>query len=145
LAQHQDTTATQQAAEERGKWAIGYDLDTRESAPKAYLTAPIWNWGKFYASEVQKILDGNWKQENYYGNMKDGLVDLAPLTENVAPGTQEAVEKARAAIIDGSLNVFAGPIKDQTGTVRIPEGSAMTFDEMMSVDWFVQGVEGSIQ
>lgn len=145
LAQHQDTTATQQAAEERGKWAIGYDLDTRESAPKAYLTAPIWNWGKFYASEVQKILDGKWKQENYYGNMKDGLVDLAPLTENVAPGTKEAVEKAKAAIIDGSLNVFAGPIKDQAGTVRVPEGSVMTFDEIMSVDWFVQGVEGSIQ
>lgn len=145
LAQHQDTTATQQAAEEKGVWAIGYDLDTRESAPKAYLTAPVWYWGKFYASEVQKIMDGNWKQENYYGDMKDGLVDLAPLTDNVAEGTQEAVDKARAAIIDGSLNVFAGPIKDQTGTVKIPEGSAMTFDEMMSVDWFVQGVEGKIQ
>ncbi|HOE57465.1 MAG TPA: BMP family ABC transporter substrate-binding protein, partial [Bacillota bacterium] len=145
LAQHQDTTATPQAAEEKGVWAIGYDLDTRESAPKAYLTAPIWNWGKFYAAEVQRILDGKWKQENYYGDMKDGLVDLAPLTGNVAEGTQAAVDKARAAIIDGSLNVFAGPIKDQTGAVRIPEGSAMTFDEMMSVDWFVKGVEGKIK
>ena len=77
--------------------------------------------------------------------MKDGLVDLAPLTGNVAEGTQAAVDKARAAIIDGSLNVFAGPIKDQTGAVRIPEGSAMTFDEMMSVDWFVKGVEGKIK
>jgi basic membrane protein A len=145
LAQHQDTTATQQAAEEKGVWAIGYDLDTRESAPKAYLTAPVWNWGKFYASEVQKIADGNWEQVNYYGDMKDGLVDLAPLTGNVAEGTQAAVDKAKAAIIDGSLNVFAGPIKDQTGAVKIPEGSAMTFDEMMSVNWFVQGVEGKIE
>ncbi len=145
LAQHQDTTATQQAAEEKGVWAIGYDLDTRASAPKAYLTAPIWNWGKFYASEVQKIVDGNWKQENYYGTMKDGLVDLAPLTGNIAEGTQVAVDKAKAAIIDGSLNVFAGPIKDQTGAVKVPEGSAMTFEEMMSVDWFVQGVEGKIK
>lgn len=145
LAQHQDTTATQQAAEEKGVWAIGYDLDTRESAPKAYLTAPIWNWGVFYATEVEKILAGNYKQENYYGDMKDGLVDLAPLTANVAEGTQEAVDKAKAAIVDGSLNVFAGPIKDQTGAVKIPEGSAMTFEEMMSVDWFVQGVEGKIK
>ncbi len=145
LAQHQDTTATQQAAEEKGVWAIGYDLDTRDSAPKAYLTAPVWHWGKYYAAEVQRILDGNWKQENYYGDMKDGMVDLAPLTENAAPGTQEAVDKAKAAIIDGSLNVFAGPIKDQTGAVRIPEGKAMTFEEMMSVDWFVQGVEGKIK
>ena len=145
LTQHQDTTATQQAAEEKGVWAIGYDLDTRDSAPNAYLTAPIWNWGKFYASEVKRIIDGNWKQENYYGNMKDGLVDLAPLTDNVAPGTQEAVDKAKAKIIDGSFYVFQGPIKDQTGAVRVPEGSKMTFDEIMSVDWFVQGVEGKIK
>ena len=145
LAQHQDTTATQQAAEERGVWAIGYDLDTRNSTPKAYLTAPVWNWGKFYAAEVQRILDGKWKQENYYGNMKDGLVDLAPLTDNVAPGTQEAVDKVKAQIIDGSFYVFQGPIKDQTGAVRVPEGKSMTFDEIMSVDWFVQGVEGKIK
>lgn len=145
LAQHQDTTATQQAAEEKGVWAIGYDLDTRDSAPKAYLTAPIWNWGKYYAAEVQRILDGNWKQENYYGNMKDGMVDLAPLTANVAEGTQEAVDAAKAKIIDGSFYVFQGPIKDQTGTVRVPEGKSMTFDEIMAVDWFVQGVEGKIK
>lgn len=145
LAQHQDTTATQQAAEEKGVWAIGYDLDTRDSAPKAYLTAPVWNWGKYYAAEVQRILDGNWKQENYYGNMKDGMIELAPLTDNVAPGTQEVVDKAKAAIIDGSLNIFAGPIKDQTGAVKVAEGSAMTFEELMSVDWFVQGVEGKIK
>ncbi|MHB1393611.1 MAG: BMP family ABC transporter substrate-binding protein [Clostridia bacterium] len=145
LAQHQDTTATQQAAEEKGVWAIGYDLDTRASAPKAYLTAPVWHWGKYYAAEVQRILDGNWKQANYYGDMKDGMIDLAPLTENAAEGSQAVVDKAKAAIIDGSLNVFAGPIKDQTGAVKVPEGSAMTFDEMMSVDWFVQGVEGKIK
>ena len=145
LAQHQDSTATQQAAEEKGVWAIGYDLDTRDSAPKAYLTAPLWNWGAYYALEVQKILDGNWKQENYYGDMKDGMISLAKLTDNAPEGAQAAVETAQAAIIDGSLNVFAGPIKDQTGAVKVPEGSAMTFEEMMSVDWFVQGVEGKIK
>ena len=145
LAQHQDSTATQQAAEEKGVWAIGYDLDTRDSAPKAYLTAPLWNWGKYYVAEVQRILDGNWKQENYYGDMKDGMISLAELTVNAPEGAQAAVDNAKAAIIDGSLNVFAGPIMDQTGAVKVPEGSAMTFEEMMSVDWFVQGVEGKIK
>ena len=145
LAQHQDTTATQQAAEEKGVWAIGYDLDTREAAPKAYLTAPLWHWGKYYAAEVQKVMDGTWKQENYYGDIKDGLIELAPLTENAPEGAQAAVEKAQAAIVDGSLNVFAGPIKDQTGAVKVAEGSALTFEEMMSMDWFVQGVIGKVK
>lgn len=145
LAQHQDTTATQQAAEEKGVFAIGYDLDTRDAAPKAYLTAPLWHWGKYYAAEVQKILDGSWKQENYYGDIKDGLIELAPLTANAPEGAQAAVDKAKASIVDGSLNVFAGPIKDQTGAVKVAEGSAMTFEEMMSFNWFVQGVEGKIK
>lgn len=145
LAQHQDTTATQQAAEEKGVWAIGYDLDTRDAAPNAYLTAPVWHWGKYYASEVQKIMDGSWKQENYYGNIKDGLLDLAPLTANAPEGSQAAVDKAKAAIIDGSLNVFAGPIKDQTGAEKVAAGSSLTFEQLMSMDWFVQGVDGKIK
>jgi basic membrane protein A and related proteins len=90
-------------------------------------------------------MDGNWKQENYYGDIKDGLIELAPLTANAPEGTQTAVDKAKAAIVDGSLNVFAGPIKDQTGAVKIAEGTAMTFEQMMSIDWFVQGVEGKIK
>ena len=48
-------------------------------------------------------------------------------------------------IVDGTFYVFQGPIKDQTGAVRVPEGKSMTFDEIMSVDWFVQGVEGKIK
>ena len=145
LAQHQDSTATQQAAEEKGVWAIGYDLDTRESAPKAYLTAPLWNWGKYYAAEVQKVIDGNWKQENYYGSIKDGMINLAPLTTNAPEGAQAAIDSAQAAIVGETLNVFAGPINDQTGAVKVPATSAMTFEEMMSFDWFVQGVEGKIK
>jgi basic membrane protein A len=145
LAQHQDSTATQQAAEEKGVFAIGYDLDTRAAAPKAFMTAPIWNWGKFYVLEVEKILAGNWKQENFYGDLKDGTVSLSSLTDVAPEGAQAAVDKVNAAIVDGSFNVFAGPLKDQTGAVKVAEGSAMTFEEMMSVDWFVQGVEGKIK
>lgn len=145
IAQHQDTTAPQIAAQEKNAFAIGYNADSSNAAPKAYLTAAVWNWGVYYVDQVQKILDGTWKAENYMGSMKDGLVDIAPLTDNVAAGTKEKVEAAKAKILDGSLKVFAGPIKDQTGAVKVPEGTVMTEKEESECKWFVEGVNGKIE
>ncbi len=144
IAQHQDTTGPQVAAEEKNAFAIGYNSDSSKAAPKAYITAPIWNWGVYYVDQVQKILDGTWKAENYWGGLKEGVVDLAPLTENAAPGTKEKVEDIKAKILDGSFNVFAGPIKDQTGAVKVAEGAVMSDEDQLSCKWFVQGVNGKI-
>ncbi len=48
------------------------------------------------------------------------------------------------ALIDaGTLVVFAGPIVDQDGTVRVAEGEVLSDEVMGSVDWFVKGVVGS--
>ncbi len=144
IAQHQDTTAPQQAAEERGKWAIGYNCDTSEIVPKAFLTAPVWNWAPYYANQVQKVIDGTWKSENYWGGMKDGIVDLAPLTKNAPEGAQAKVDEMKAKIISGEFDVFYGPIKDQSGNIKVPEGSSLTDEEMLSLDWFVEGVIGTL-
>ncbi len=144
IAQHQDTTGPQIAAEERGVFAIGYNTDSSEQVPDAFLTAPMWNWGPYYADQVKKVMDGEWVAESYYGNMKDGIVELAPLTDLVAEGTQEAVDEAKAAIMDGSLQVFGGPIKGQDGSVRVEEGAVLTLDELLSMEWFVEGVNGTI-
>lgn len=145
ITQHQDTTSAQIAAQEKGAFAIGYNSDSKDAAPKAYLTAPIWNWGVYYADQVQKILDGTWKAENYLGGMKEGVVDLAPLTDLVEPAIKEKVEAAKAKILDGSLDIFAGPVKDQTGAVKIAEGATMTDKEQSECKWFVEGVNGKIE
>lgn len=144
LAQHQDSTATQIAAQEKGALAIGYNCDSSKAAPKAYLTAPVWNWGAYYADQVQKILDGNWKAENYLGGMTEGVVDLAPMSALVDDEIKAKVEEAKKKILDGSLDVFAGPVKDQTGAVKIPEGKTMTVEEQQACKWFVEGVNGNI-
>lgn len=144
IAQHQDSTAAQIAAQEKGAFAIGYNSDSSKAAPKAYLTAPVWNWGVYYVDQVQKILDGTWKAENYLGGMKDGVVDLGPMTDLVDADTKAKVEEVKKKILDGSLNVLAGPIKDQTGAVKIPEGKVMTVEEQQSCKWFVEGVNGKI-
>jgi basic membrane protein A len=144
MAQHQDSTATQIAAQEKGAFAIGYNSPTSNAAPKAYLTAPLFNWATFYTSDVQSILDGSWTSRAYWEGFDKDMVGLDTLTANCAPGTQEAVDAAKAKIISGELNPFAGPIADQSGAEKVAAGAKMTDDEIWNMSWFVKGVIGSI-
>lgn len=145
IAQHQDTPGPMQAAEERGVWGISYNSDMTHFAPNAILTGPMWNWGPYYVRTVQAVMDGTWTSHQYWGPMSDGIVDLAPYNENVmTPEMIEAVEAAKAKVLAGELDIFAGPIKDQNGQVRVPEGTSMTDEEKLSFDWFVEGVIGTL-
>jgi basic membrane protein A len=145
IAQHQDTAGPQQAAEEKGAFSIGYNTDMKEMAPKAYMTAPIWNWGPYYVDQVKNVMNGTFESHAYWGGMSDDVIRLAPLTENAPEGAKEAVDSAKEKILDGSLVIFAGPIKDQTGAIKVEEGTNLSDGEMLSIDWFVNGVIGKIQ
>ena len=145
IAQHQDTPGPQQAAEERGVYGIGYDMDMTKAAPKAELTAAIWNWGPYYVNAIQQILDGKWKSGAYWGGMKDKVVDIAPYGPAVSEDTKKVTDAAKAKILDGSLQVFAGPIKDQSGAVKVPAGKTMSDEDLLKFDWFVEGVDGTIK
>ena len=147
IAQHQDTAAPQQAAEERGVYGVGYDADMSPLAPNAVLTSPIWNWGAYYIPTVQQVMDGTWESNQYWGGWQDGIVDLAPIADFVPEEIRTAAEEEIARFESGEetiYTVFTGPLADQSGEVRVAEGQAMTDEELLSMDWFVEGVEGDI-
>ena len=144
LAQHQDSPATQTAAKEHGVYVIGYDCDTPETAVGSYLTAAIWDWSAYYINQVKSVIEGSYKSENYWGSMSDGIVALAPFTDLVTAEMKSAVDDAEERIVGGTWDVFTGPIKDQNGVVKVPEGNTMTDEELMNFNWFVEGVVGSI-
>jgi basic membrane protein A len=144
IAQHQDTAGPQQAAQEKNAWSIGYHTDMKEMAPKSYMTAPVWNWGPYYVEQVQSVIDGNFAPNSYWGGLNDGVVSLAPLTENAPAEAQEIVTASETKIKDGTLNIFAGPLYDQDGTEKVAEGTTMTDKELSEFNWFVQGVKGQI-
>lgn len=41
--------------------------------------------------------------------------------------------------------VFTGPLYDQSGAEKVPAGTTLTDKELLSMDWFVKGVDGKIQ
>ncbi|ABZ85224.1 membrane protein, bmp family [Heliomicrobium modesticaldum Ice1] len=144
IAQHQDTPAPMQAAEEKGKFGVGYNTDMSSFAPKAVLTGPVWNWGPYYVKTVKAVMDKSWKPEQYWGPMSDNIVDLAPYGPMVSDDTKALIAKKKESIVKGEWDVFTGPIKDQSGQVKVQEGTKMTDKEMLEFNWFVQGVDGTI-
>ncbi len=141
IAQHQDTAQPQIAAQERGVWGCGYNSDMTAEAPKAHLTATVWNWGVYYTQAVQQVIDGTWTPTNYFDGMKEGLLGISPLSDNCAEGTQEAIDKATEGILDGTLKVFAGPIKDAAGTERVKSGDYLKDDYIAGqLNWYVDNV-----
>ena len=144
IAQHQDTTEPQKAAQERGAVSIGYDSDMAQFVGDTVLTSPVWNWGPYYINRVQAMLDGDWTTGQYWGGMKDGIVDLAPLSPQVPDDVKALVEEWKQSILSGEWDVFCGPIKGQEGKLAIPPGECMSDGDMLGMSWFVQGVVGEV-
>jgi len=142
IAQHQDTTEPQKAAQERGALSIGYDSDMAQFVGDTVLTSPVWNWGPKYVDIVRRIMAGTYKSESYYGHFKDGIFDLAPLSPRVPANVKALVEKRKQELIDGKFNIFCGPFKSADGVEVLPAGKCMTLEERLSMDFFIQGVRG---
>ena len=146
LATNQDSAAPQQVAEAAGKYSVGYNVDMSSSAPNAVLTSAIWNWGTYYIWAVQEIMAGNWSTNQYWGSWAEEVVDLAPIAafvpEDVATEADALAEEFRTGT-RGVTAIFTGPITRQDGSEGVAEGASMSDEEILTMDWFVQGVEGS--
>jgi len=143
LGQNVDSPAAGQYAEKEGIPWVGYDSDARKFAPKQWLTAAIYNWGPYYLRKTKAAMNGTWKTNFYYGNLKDKMVGLAPYGPKVTAKTKAAIAKKRAALIKGTFYEFAGPLYDQKGKLRIPKGKRMSVKDLYGMTWLVKGVVGS--
>lgn len=145
IAQHQDSPGPQEAAQERGAYSIGYNTDMSAFAPKAHLVAPVWNWGPFYQEIVEGVKNGSWKSKAYWYGLEHGIVDLSPMSDLVPQTVQKAVMAKKADITSSKMKVFTGPVTDQAGTARIPEGEVATDEALLGMNWFVKGVIGTTE
>ncbi len=143
IAQHCDTPNPQLEAEKAGKWGIGYNSDMSKDAQKATITSAVWDWSAYYKTAVEKVINGTWAGENYYGGMVEGMVGISPLNESVAAvGTKEAISEAEKTIMDGSFNVFDGVIETNDGKTVGEEGK--TLDDATitgGINWYFKTVE----
>ena len=144
VTHHTDSTAIVQAAEARGKFAIGYHSDMSKYGKKAHLTAARHIWGAYYTKVAKAVLSGSWKAGDTWGGIKDGMVDLAPFGPSVPEDVRKKVMARMAEIKAGSFHPFQGPVKDQSGKVMVPAGKVMSDKDMLGMQFYVEGVVGKL-
>ncbi len=144
IAQHQDTTEPQKAAKERGLVSIGYDSDMGKFVGDSVLVSPKWHWGSYFVKTIQNALNGTWKEHSYWGGLKDGVVMLSPFSDKVPQDVRDMVASEKKKIVDGSWDVFWGPVKNQQGKIVVADGAKMSDGDMLGMNFFVQGVVGTI-
>lgn len=133
-------------AEERGIYSIGFHSSAlQQFAPKGWLTGVAYTWGDLYTKLTKAVIDGTWKSEHIRGGMESGFLTLADYGPAVTPEVQTLIKEKEEAIIKGELKIFEGPITDNKGAVRIPEGEAGGIELLDSTDWLVEGVIGQTE
>ena len=134
-----------ETAEKREIYSCGYHANQSVLAPKGFLTGAEWNWSKVYVDYADMIKNKKTIPNLVRGGLKEGIVKTSPYGSAVNAKAKEAADKVKAKFMDGSMVVYKGPIKDNTGKIVIPAGKEYTQQDIWleSMDWLVEGVIGS--
>ena len=150
ITQHQDCTKTIiEATEAAGAYSVGYHADASELAPEGWLTGSEWDWDEMYVDIVETVRSGDFESSAYNGDFRVGLQTgdnpfvQSAFGPSVSDDTETLVDEARQSFIDGG-SPFAGPVADQDGDEVYAEGEQPTYDEVETMDFFVEGVIGTI-
>ncbi len=135
-----------ETAERRGIFVSGYHANQAALAPKGYLTGAEWNWPKIYTDYVAWVRDGKTFPHLLRGGLKEGFVKLSPYGAAVSDEAKKKADEARAALTEGKLVIYKGPLKDNKGKVVIPAGSeqVQTDIALEKMDYLVEGVVGKL-
>lgn len=145
ITMHVDSPSTViSTAESRGIYSIGFqDLAAQQFAPEYWVTGTGFTLGQKVTWLTSTVIDKTWKPIFLRCSVKDGCMAIAPFGSKVPKDVQDKVLQAMKDADDGKVVVFKGPIKDQSGAVKVAEGETLTDDTLSALDWFVEGVVGS--
>jgi len=134
-----------ETAEKRGVYSCGYHTNQAILAPKGFLTGAEWNWSKVYLDYADMIKNKKTIPNLVRGGLKEGIVKSSPYGAAVSDKAKQAADSVRKKFEEGSMVVYAGPMKDNTGKTIIPAGTSYKQTDIWleSMDWLVEGVIGS--
>ena len=134
-----------ETAEKRSIYSSGYHTDQSVLAPNGYLTGAIWNWEKVYTDYVNWLREGTSWPHILRGGLKEGIVTNVPYGNAVSADARKSADAALAGFMDGSFQIYAGPMMANDGRTVIPEGTAYAANDLWleTMDWFVEGVVGT--
>lgn len=107
ISQHADSMGAPSACEEAGVPNVSYNGSTFTSCPDTYIISSRINWAPYMKYIIECVQNGEAIATDWCGGIKEGSVVLTDLNTAVAaPGTQAAIDAAKARFEAGTLNVF---------------------------------------
>jgi basic membrane protein A and related proteins len=132
------------AAEKNGIKVSGCYADVHKFAPTQWLTGPNLNWGLFYVNICQSVIDHTWVNKPRVCDITNGGVELAPFGASVPNTVQREVLVLKEKMKAGKLIVFAGPVRDTQGEIRLAAGQKPNAYWLSKMNFFVSGVDGTL-
>ena len=110
-------------AERRGVFVTGYHANQAALAPKGYLTGAEWNWGKVYSDYVTWVQAGKTLPAPSARRLQGGLREgVAVRQGGVRRRRRRRPTRPRRSSWTGTMVIYKGPLKDNTGKVVIAGG-----------------------
>ena len=140
-----------ETAEKRGIFSSGYHASQAKLAPKGYLTGAEWDWANIYTQYINDIKAGKTLMNGEIphlirGGFKEGFIKMSPYGPAVSEEAKKEADAVKAKFMDGTMVIYKGPIKDNTGKVMVPAGKSLlqTDIALEKIDWLVEGVIGKV-
>jgi basic membrane protein A len=157
-----DTGANADVATEKNKWAVTYDHPLSCHGDRC-LTAPYWIWGPVYAQIATDVNAGTYKPGYQYFDADSKAMALLGFMQGETPkpgiadlpaADVQMVKDTLAQMLAGTFDrfdVFAGPIKDNTGKEILAAGAKLEQADLdgspgckICMNWLVDGINGTI-
>ncbi len=146
LVMDSNTPAVSSVARAKNVKLVGYGITREKDAPQQWLGTFTFDWSPYLIQWTKAVQAGDLKSQLYYEGIKEGAIGSTPWGSSVPAAAQAKAAAARRAIVDGTLNVFSGPLTDNTGRAVVPAGQALTTPAQLNpcCTWLLDNVQGNL-
>jgi len=141
---HQDTPSVVNVAQGAGVRVVNTGSDMSSHGPDAVLASVVSDWTGYFVRSVGAALDGSFKGVDERGGLADGTVSVVAWSDDLTEEQLARIRQAEADLKSGAAHVFAGPLRDQAGEIRVKDGTNLSDPEIFSMNWLVEGLRGSL-
>ncbi len=107
ISQHADSMGAPTACETAGVPNVSYNGSTQSQCPNTFIVSSRIDWTPYFVYAISKAAVGETIPADWTGTIATGSVLLTDVnTAAAAEGTQEAIDKAKAEMVAGTLHVY---------------------------------------
>lgn len=140
MSNSQDTPSVVSVGEEEGVYVTSLNSSMKQYAPTKYLAAIRTDWSPLFLRAVEEHLNGTFEGTGEWLGMADDTVIVDDWNEDISAEMMAKIKETEAAIKSGEFQIYSGPIMNQSGEQVIGEGETLSDEQVLSMDWQVEGV-----